>query len=60
MYVLCNPTCRLLLYNRVKDAPDGHVTKGWCSGEARSKFNMFKQVVDSIHRCRHDFYCMVD
>jgi hypothetical protein len=60
MYVLCNPACKLLLYNRVKDAPDGHVTKGWCSGEARSKFNMFKRVVDSIHRCRHDFSCMVD
>jgi hypothetical protein len=44
----------------VKDAPDGHVTKGWCSGEARSKFNMFKRVVDSIHRCRHDFCCMAD
>jgi hypothetical protein len=41
MYVLCDPTFRLLLYNRVKDAPDGHVTKGWCSGKARSKFNIF-------------------
>ena len=39
MYVLCDPTFRLLLYNRVKDAPDGHVTKGWCSGKAGSKFS---------------------
>ena len=38
MYVLCNTTFRLLLYNRVKDAPDGHVTKE-CSGKVRSKFN---------------------
>jgi hypothetical protein len=27
-YILCNTTFRLLLYNRVKDAHDGHVTKG--------------------------------
>ena len=26
----------------MKDAPDGHMTKGWCSGKARSKFNIFK------------------
>ena len=51
MYVLCNPTCRLLLSNRVKDAPDGHVTKGWCSGESRSKFSFFKRLVDSLYRC---------
>jgi hypothetical protein len=44
MYVLCNPMYRLLLYNRVKDAPDGHVTKGWCNGEARSKFSIFLTV----------------
>jgi hypothetical protein len=56
MYVLCNPTFRLLLYNRVKDAPDGHVTKGWCSGKARSKFsNFFKRLVDSLYLCCHDF-----
>jgi hypothetical protein len=56
MYVLCNPTCRLLLYNRVKDASDGHVTKEWCSGEARSKFSIFfKRLVDSLYRCCHDF-----
>jgi hypothetical protein len=58
MYVLCNTTFRFLLYNRVKDAHDGHVTKGWCSGEARSKFSSFKRLVDSIYRCRHDFCCM--
>jgi hypothetical protein len=28
MYALYNTTFRLLLYNHVKDAPDGHVTKG--------------------------------
>jgi hypothetical protein len=57
MYVLCDPTFRLLLYNRVKDSPDGHVTKGWCSGKARSKFNIFlkKRLVDSICQCRHAF-----
>jgi hypothetical protein len=44
MYVLCNTMFRSLLYNRVKDAPDGHVTKGWCSGKARSKFNIFKTI----------------
>jgi hypothetical protein len=42
MYVLCNTTLRSLLYNRVKDAPEGHVTKRGCSGKARSKFNIFK------------------
>jgi hypothetical protein len=41
MYVLCNTTFRLLLYNRVKDVHDGHVTKGWCSGKERSKFSIF-------------------
>jgi hypothetical protein len=60
MYVLCKPTFRLLSYNRVKDAPDGHVTKGWCNGKARSKFNIFLQLVDSIYRCRHAFCCMAD
>ena len=55
MYVLYDPTFRLLLYNRVKDSPDGHVTKGWCSGKARSKFNILKRLVDSICRCRHAF-----
>ena len=45
MYVLCDPTFRLLLYNRVKDSPDGHVTKGWCSGKVRSKFNIFKKTI---------------
>jgi hypothetical protein len=44
MYVLGDPTFRLLLYNRVKDAPHGHVTKEWCSGKARSKFNIFKTI----------------
>jgi hypothetical protein len=39
MYVLYNTTFRLLSYNRIKDAHDGHVTKEWCSGKARSKFN---------------------
>jgi hypothetical protein len=58
MYVLCNTTFRLLSYNHVKDAHDGHVTKGWCSGKARSKFSIFKRLVDSIYRCRHDFCCM--
>jgi hypothetical protein len=58
MYVLCDPTFRLLLYNRVKDAPDGHVTKMGCSGKARSKFNSLKQLVDSIYRCCHNFCCM--
>jgi hypothetical protein len=60
MYVLSNTTFRLLLYNRVKDVHDGHVTKGWCSGKARSKFNFFKRLVDSICRCRHAFCCMTD
>jgi hypothetical protein len=32
----------LLSYNRVKDPHNGHVTKGWCSGKARSKFRIFK------------------
>jgi hypothetical protein len=58
MYVLCNTTFRLLSYNRVKDAPDGHVTKGCCSGKARSKFNIFKRLVDNIYRCCHNFCCM--
>jgi hypothetical protein len=40
MYVLCNMTFRLLLYDRVKDAHDGHVTEGWCSGKARNKFSV--------------------
>jgi hypothetical protein len=40
MYVLCNMTFRLLLYDRVKDAHDGHVTVGWCSGKARNKFSV--------------------
>jgi hypothetical protein len=44
MYVLCNTTVRLLSYNRVKGAPNGHVTKGGCSGKARSKFNFFKTI----------------
>jgi hypothetical protein len=60
MYVLCNPTCRFLLYNRVKDASDGHETKGCCSGKARSKSKIFKQLVDSTYRLRHDFCCMAD
>jgi hypothetical protein len=42
MYVLCNTTFRLLLYNRVKDARGGCVIKEWCSGKARSKFNICK------------------
>jgi hypothetical protein len=41
MYALGNTMLRSLLYNRMKDAHDGHVTKGWCSGKARSKFNIF-------------------
>jgi hypothetical protein len=41
MYVGCDTTFRLLSYNLVKDAPDGHVTKGCCSGKARSKSNIF-------------------
>jgi hypothetical protein len=60
MYVLCNTTFRLMSYNRVKGAPNGHVTKGGCSGKARSKFNIFKRLVDSTYRHRHDFCCMVD
>ena len=60
MYVLCNTTFRLLSYNRVKDAPDGHVTKGCCSGKARSKSYIFKRLVDSTYRRRHDFCCMAD
>jgi hypothetical protein len=60
MYVLYNTTFRLLSYNRIKDAQDGHVTKEWCSGKARSKFNILKRLVDSIYRCRHAFYCMAD
>jgi hypothetical protein len=35
---------RLLLYNRVKGASEGHVTKGCCSGKARSKSNIFKMI----------------
>ena len=50
----------LLSYNRVKDAHNGHVTKGWCSGKVRSKFRIFKRLVDSIYRCRHAFCCMAD
>jgi hypothetical protein len=60
MYVLGNTTFRLLSYNSVKDAPDGHVTKGCCSGKARSMFSIFKRLVDSIYRCRYDFCCMTD
>jgi hypothetical protein len=41
MYVLCNTTFRSLLYNRVKEASEGHVTKGCCSGKARSKSSIF-------------------
>ena len=33
MYVLCDPTFRLLLYNRVKDAHDGRVIEEVCSGK---------------------------
>jgi hypothetical protein len=44
----------------VRDAHDGHVTKGWCSGKARSKFSIFKRLADSTYLCRHDFYCMAD
>jgi hypothetical protein len=60
MYALGNTTLRSLLYNRIKDAHDGHVTKEWCSGKARSKFRIFKRLADSIYRCRHDFSCMAD
>jgi hypothetical protein len=60
MYVLCNTTFRLLSYNHVKDAHHGHVTKGWCSGKVRSKFSIFKRLVDSIYRCRHDLCCMAN
>jgi hypothetical protein len=60
MYVLCNAAFRLLLYNRAKDTLDGHVTKECCSGKARSKFNVFKRLVDSIYQHRHDFCCMAD
>jgi hypothetical protein len=49
MYALGNTTLRSLLYNRVKDAHDGHVTKRWCSGKARSKFSIFKRLADSIY-----------
>jgi hypothetical protein len=38
----CDTTLRSLLYNRVKDACDGCVIKEWCSGKARSKFNICK------------------
>jgi hypothetical protein len=44
MYALGNTMLRSLLYNRVKDAHDGHVAKGWCSGEARDKFGIVKTV----------------
>jgi hypothetical protein len=44
----------------VKDASDGHVTKGCCSDKARSKSNIFKRLVDSTYRLRHDFCCMAD
>ena len=44
----------------VKDAPNGHATKGCCSGKARSKSNIFKRLVDSTYRLRHDFCCMAD
>jgi hypothetical protein len=47
-------------YNRVKDAPDGHMTKGCCSGKARSKSNIFKRLVDSTYRLCHDFCRMAD
>ena len=61
MYVLCNTTLRSLLYNRVKEASEGHVTKGCCSGKARSKSSIFlKRLVDSTYRLRHDFCCMAD
>jgi hypothetical protein len=60
MYVLCNTTLRSLLYNRVKDAHDGRVIEEWYSGKARSKFSIFKQLADSIYRCRHAFCCMAD
>jgi hypothetical protein len=45
----CDTTFRSLLYNRVKDAPDGHVTKGCCSGKARIRFNIVKRLVDNIY-----------
>jgi hypothetical protein len=54
----CDTTLRSLLYNRVKDAPDGHVTKECCSGKARSRFNIVKRLVDNIYRYCHDFCCM--
>jgi hypothetical protein len=60
MYVMCNTTFRLLSYNRLKDAPDGHATKGCCSGKARSKSNTFKRLVDNAYRLRHDFCRMAD
>jgi hypothetical protein len=45
----------------VKDASEGHVTKGCCSGKARSKSSIFlKRLVDSTYRLRHDFCCMAD
>jgi hypothetical protein len=60
MYVWRNTTFRLLSYNRVKDAPNGHVTKGCCSDKARSKSNILKRLVDSTYQLRHDFCRMVD
>ena len=57
---LVNTTFRLMSYNRVKDASDVHMTKGCCSGKARSKSNIFKRLVDSTYRLRHDFCCMAD
>ena len=56
----CDTTLRSLLYNRIKDAHDGHVTKEWSSGKERSKSNIFKRLVDSTYRLRHDFCCMAD
>jgi hypothetical protein len=44
MYAFGNTALMSLLYNRVKDAHDIHVTKGWCSGEARDKFGILKTV----------------
>jgi hypothetical protein len=44
----------------VKGASGGYETKGCCSCKARSKSNIFKRLVDSTYRLRHDFCCMAD
>ena len=44
----------------MKGASGGYETKGCCSCKARSKSNIFKRLVDSTYRLRHDLCCMAD